>query len=66
MFLKVEITHNAQTEIYEGDGFEEAWKAIRNAGSALADHTSANLSLPSVGLDGLVAIMRKRATDDDN
>ena len=64
MYVRVEVTHDAQTKIYEGDGFEEAWKAIRDAGGVLADHTAAELSLPKVGLEGLVAIMRDSVVDD--
>ena len=65
MYLKVEITHNGQTYIYEGDGFEDAWKALRDAGGLLADHTAAELSLPKDGLEGLAANMQDSVCADD-
>ena len=66
MYLKVEITHNGQTYIYEGDGFEDAWKALRDAGNLLADHTAAELSFPKEGLEGLAANMQDAMSADDN
>jgi len=65
MFLKVEITHNGHTEIYEGNGFEDAWKALRDAGNLLADHTAAELSLPESGVEGLIADMKDSICADD-
>ena len=65
MYLKVEITHKGETYIYEGDGFEDAWKALRDAGGLLADHTAAERSLPKEGLEGLAANMQDAVSDDD-
>ena len=65
MFLKIEITHDGHTDIYEGDGFEEAWKALRDAGNLLADHTAAKLSFPKEGVEGLAANMKDSICTDD-
>ena len=65
MFLKVEITHNGHTEIYEGNGFEDAWKALRDAGNLLVDHTAAELSLPEAGVKGLIEGLKDSICADD-
>lgn len=32
MSIKIEITHNGHADIYEVDGFEDAWKALMDVG----------------------------------
>lgn len=58
MYIKIEIVHDGEPVIYEGDGFVAAWEAIRDAGGVLADLTAAELQLKATNVETLAQAMK--------
>ena len=58
MYIKIEIVHEGESEVHEGNGFVDAWKAIRDAGGVLADHTAAELNMRTQSVEDLADQLR--------
>jgi len=60
MNVKVEVVHNGETTVFEGDGFVEGWTAIKDAGGLLADLTAAELQLRATNIEQLAEELNDR------